>query len=58
MTGERRNLMPQLEAGIEHQRFKDESPTVENARTTHTTPSVKDAQASATMEPSLTGCGV
>jgi hypothetical protein len=50
MTGERRNLMPQLEAGIEHQRFKDESPTVENARTTHTTPSVKDAQAPATME--------
>jgi hypothetical protein len=39
MIDERRDLMRQFEAGIEDGRVTDETPTVEGAPTTHTTPS-------------------
>jgi hypothetical protein len=44
MIDERRDLMRQFEAGIEDGRVTDETPTVEGAPTTHTTPSESDAQ--------------
>ena len=57
MIDERRNLMRQLAAEIEHSRFTDETPTFEDVSTTQTTPSESAAQPPAATAES-TGCGV